>query len=150
LDYRILRLSNPYGPQQVNKNGQGLIPTVIDRAIDGKNVTIWGDGSNTRDYIYVDDVVEAFVSAIAYSGDARIFNIGSGTGSSVLEILSKVGQIVGKEVGFEFLPSRPSDPPQNILDVTLAKAELAWVAKTSLEEGLRHTIEGHTKRIRAR
>lgn len=141
LDYRILRVSNPYGPLQLNKNGQGLIPTVIDRAMTGNNLTIWGDGSNTRDYIFVEDLVEAFVKAIHYSGEIRLFNIGSGVGSSVLEIVSQVGQLMGTEVGVEFLSARKSDPPENVLDVALAKDELGWGAETNLKDGLQKTID---------
>jgi len=149
LDYGILRISNPYGPLQLNKNGQGLVPTVIDRAISGNNLTIWGDGSNTRDYIFIEDLVEAFVKTIYYSGDIRLFNIGSGVGSSVLEIVSQVGQLMNTEIGVEFLPARKSDPPENILDVTLAKDELGWVAETTHKDGLEKTIDWMLKRQEA-
>jgi UDP-glucose 4-epimerase len=141
LDYRILRVSNPYGPLQLNKNGQGLIPTVIDRAITGNNLTIWGDGSNTRDYIFVEDLVEAFVKAMHYSGNIRLFNIGSGVGSSVLEIVSQVGQLMGTEIGVEFLSARKSDPPENVLDVSMAKDGLGWSSETTLRDGLEKTID---------
>jgi UDP-glucose 4-epimerase len=141
LDYGILRISNPYGPLQLNKNGQGLIPTVIDRAISGNNLTIWGDGSNTRDYIFIEDLVDAFIKAIHYSGDIRLFNIGSGVGSSVLEIVSQVGRLMDREIGVEFMSARKSDPPENVLNVALAKDELGWGAETTLKVGLEKTID---------
>lgn len=147
LDYRILRLSNPYGPLQLNTKGQGLIPTVIEAALKGQSLPVWGDGSNTRDYIYIDDVVEAFVKAIDYKGDIRIFNVGSGVGSSVLEIVSEVTSLTGKDLDMDFLPARESDPPSNVLDVTLAKAELGWDTRTPLREGLGESIAWNMERL---
>jgi UDP-glucose 4-epimerase len=118
-----------------------LIPTVIDRAISGNNLTIWGDGSNTRDYIFIEDLVDAFIKAIHYSGDIRLFNIGSGVGSSVLEIVSQVGRLMDREIGVEFMSARKSDPPENVLNVALAKDELGWGAETTLKVGLEKTID---------
>jgi UDP-glucose 4-epimerase len=131
----------------VNKNGQGLIPTVIDRAIRGENVLVWGNGSNTRDYVYIEDVVGAFMKAIDYSGGVRTFNIGSGTGSSVLDIVSQVGELMGKDIGVDFLPGRASDPPANVLAVSLAREELGWQASTSLRDGLGTSVAWNLKRF---
>jgi UDP-glucose 4-epimerase len=147
LDYRILRLSNPFGPGQVNKKGQGLIPTVIDRAISGESLTVWGNGSNTRDYVYIEDVVDAFMKAIEYSGKVRTFNIGSGIGSSTLDIVSEVSELTNKEIKVDFSPSRATDPPANVLDVGLAKSELNWEAKTSLRDGIQSSISWYLKRL---
>jgi UDP-glucose 4-epimerase len=147
LDYRILRLSNPYGPAQLNTKGQGLIPTVIEAALRGQSLPVWGDGSNTRDYIYIDDVVEAFVKAIDYKGDIRIFNVGSGVGASVLEIVAAVTNLTGKDLDMDFLPARESDPPSNVLDVTLAKSELGWGTRTTLREGLGKSIAWNMDRL---
>jgi UDP-glucose 4-epimerase len=147
LDYRILRLSNPFGPGQVNKKGQGLIPTVIDKAISGESLTVWGNGSNTRDYVYIEDVVDAFMKAIEYSGKIRTFNIGSGIGSSTLDIVSEVSELTNKEIKVDFSPSRATDPPSNVLDVGLAKSELNWEAKTSLRDGIQSSISWYLKRL---
>ena len=147
LDYRILRLSNPFGPGQVNKKGQGLIPTVIDKAISGESLTVWGNGSNTRDYVYIEDVVDAFMKAIEYSGKVRTFNIGSGIGSSTLDIVSEVSELTNKEIKVDFSPSRATDPPSNVLDVGLAKSELNWEAKTSLKDGIQSSISWYLKRL---
>jgi UDP-glucose 4-epimerase len=147
LDYRILRLSNPFGPGQVNKKGQGLIPTVIDRAISGESLTVWGSGSNTRDYVYIEDVVDAFMKAIEYSGKVRTFNIGSGIGSSTLDIISEVSELMNKEIKVDFLPSRATDPPSNVLDVGLARSELNWEAKNSLGNGIQSSISWYLKRL---
>jgi UDP-glucose 4-epimerase len=147
LDYRILRLSNPYGPLQLNTKGQGLIPTVIEAALRGQSLPVWGDGSNTRDYIYIDDVVEAFVKAIDYKGEIRTFNVGSGVGSSVLQIVSEVTSLIDKDLRMDFLPARESDPPSNVLDITLAKAELGWGTRTTLREGLGKSIAWNMDRL---
>jgi UDP-glucose 4-epimerase len=147
LDYKILRLSNPYGPLQVNNKGQGLIPTVIEKALKGESLTVWGDGFNTRDYVYIDDLEEAFVKAVEYTGDIRTFNVGSGVGSSVLEIVSAVSELIGSEMTIDFLPGRASDPSANVLDVRLASTELGWEPKTSLSEGLGMSVEWNRERL---
>jgi UDP-glucose 4-epimerase len=147
LDYRILRLSNPYGPGQTNKNGQGLIPTVIEKAVIGDPVTVWGDGSNTRDYVYVDDVVDAFIRAASYSGAVRVFNVGSGVGLSVIDIVSDIGKLLENKIVVNHEPGRLSDPDVNILDVELAKSSLGWSAKTTFDQGLSSTMDWNRIRL---
>jgi UDP-glucose 4-epimerase len=120
---------------------------VIDRAISGESLTVWGNGSNTRDYVYIEDVVDAFMKAIEYSGKVRTFNIGSGIGSSTLDIVSEVSELTNKEIKVDFSPSRATDPPANVLDVGLAKSELNWEAKTSLRDGIQSSISWYLKRL---
>ena len=141
LDYRVFRLANPYGPGQENTKGQGLIPTVIEKVLKGQSVSVWGDGSITRDYVYIDDVVEAFVQSLNYEGDERIMNIGSGKGVSVLEVVSEVESLIGQEISIDFMPERAIDPLMNVLDISLAKRELQWNPKTDLRDGIRAAID---------
>jgi UDP-glucose 4-epimerase len=141
LDYVILRLSNPYGPHQVTKRGQGIIPRIIGSAFSGNPLEVWGDGSNIRDFIYVDDALDAICKAIRYEGGSKVLNIGSGEGHSIIDLVSEVEGQLNLKIPIEFMPSRSLDAPKNVLDVSLAHSELDWWAKTHLGEGLRKTIE---------
>jgi UDP-glucose 4-epimerase len=147
LDYTILRLSNPYGPEQLNLRGQGLIPTIIERGLNGQPLTIWGDGTTERDYLFIDDAVDAFLKALAYTGSERVFNIGSGKGTSILNLVSEIEGLLDRSVDLNFEKSRPSDPLVNVLDVALAKQILGWGPSTPLSEGLQKTVAWNRQRL---
>jgi len=147
LDYRILRISNPYGPHQVNSAGQGLVPTIIERAIKKEPLTVWGDGSNIRDYLFVEDAVGAIVKSLADNSEHKILNIGSGVGKSILDLVSEVEDLLGESIDIRFEAKRFSDAPANVLDVSLAKMVLNWAPQTSLTEGLSRTIEWNRSRL---
>ena len=147
LDYTIIRLSNPYGPGQLNLRGQGLIPTIIEGGLTGQPVTIWGDGTSERDYLFIDDAVEAFSRAVTYKGSERIFNVGSGAGTSILNLVSEIEGLLHLPIKLSFEQRRPSDPLVNILDVALAKDVLGWTPGTSLGDGLQKTVEWNRKRL---
>lgn len=149
LNYVVMRLSNPFGPGQVNTKGQGLIPTIIERALLNETLSIWGDGTSIRDYIYIDDAVAGLSSAISYKGKKSVFNIGSGFGTSVLELVAHIEEITGKKISLEFQPKRAFDAPVNLLDISLAKSELSWDPKTKLLKGLEATVLWNEMRIRS-
>jgi len=136
LDYCILRLSNVYGPYQPLNREQGVIPIFLHRAFHNVPLEIWGDGSVVRDYLYVEDLCEALVSVKEYSGEERIFNIGSGQGHSLNDLIEIIRQILGHELTRIHVPGRVYDVPENILDPGLAKREFAWQAKTDLPGGI--------------
>jgi UDP-glucose 4-epimerase len=139
LDYRILRVSNPYGVAQVSARAQGVIGNFLYRALHGLPLEIWGDGRVVRDYVHVDDVAEAFLAATAHDGPSRIFNIGSGSGHSLRDVVDIISRIVGSELDVRFEPGRRVDVPANVLDVRLAGRELGWRPTVGLEEGIRDT-----------
>ena len=141
LDYRVLRVANPYGPFQTTRKGQGVIAAVMASAIHGTPLTIWGDGRVVRDYVFVDDVIDSIEKAIAHTGDSRIFNIGSGHGRDVLEVVHTVEALTRKRLQLDFLPARPVDVPVSILDPSLAGHELDWQTRTSFEDGLAQTLD---------
>lgn len=149
LNYVVLRLSNPYGPGQINTKGQGLVPTIIESALLGKELSVWGDGTNVRDYIYVDDAVDALKKAILHEGRGSLFNIGSGQGASIMQIVSQVEEITGKPVALAFQRARAFDSPVNVLDVSLAKDFLSWIPTTGLREGLGKTVVWNQNRLKA-
>jgi UDP-glucose 4-epimerase len=104
-------------------------------------IEIWGDGSVIRDFIYIGDVAEAFAKAVNYKGIKSIFNISSGVGTSLNELIVNIESIIEYKVNCNYLPSRNFDVPVNILDNLLAKQELAWLPIVPLEDGLRRTID---------
>lgn len=131
-----LRISNPYGPGQLATRGQGFVAAAMRHAYSGETLSIWGDGSTVRDFIYVDDLARAIAHAIAYSGDKHVMNIGSGVGQSLLEIIRKIETATGHPVRVVFESSRPIDVAHNVLDIGLSQQELGWSPSTSIDEGL--------------
>jgi len=138
LDVVALRLANPYGPRHRSAT-QGVIPIFIRRILAGEPIQIWGDGGIVRDYVYIDDVVEAFLRAAAYRGPARVFNIGTGRGVSLNDLVARLRRIGGRPVEVTYLPGRAFDVPEIVLDVSRAARELGWRPRVSLEEGLART-----------
>lgn len=136
VDFRILRPSNAYGEQQPTNRGQGVIAVMAERIARGKPLEIWGSGRGRRDYIHVHDVATAVAAAMEYSGDSRIFNISSGTGSSVLDLIAAFKSRVPDLPPACHLPDRGFDVPDSILDNTLLASELGWKPVISLEEGI--------------
>ena len=140
LDYRILRVANPFGPFQVSRKSQGIIAALLSRALDDESIEIWGDGSVVRDYIFVGDAIEALVAVASDQSDTRIFNIGTGQGRSLREVIAAIERQLGKRVRIEWRPARLVDVPTSVIAIERAREVLGWVPKTSFEEGLRETI----------
>lgn len=139
LDYTIVRPSNPYGERQ-NPNGiQGAATVFLGKVAKGDSIEIWGDGEIVRDYIYIDDLVEGIYRAATINTPSRIFNLGSGTGHSLNEILKLIQQVSGREVKVEYKTKRVFDVSKIYLDITKARDELSWTAATSMESGLDKT-----------
>lgn len=136
LDYSILRISNPYGRFQAPFANQGVIAVFMAHAILDKSIDVWGDGTAVRDYIYVDDVMEACIRLLDYQGDQRIFNIGSGKGYSLQQIICLIEQELQKKIRVRYQPSRIQDVPSNVLECRLAERELAWKPVVPLTEGI--------------
>lgn len=141
LDSVILRVANPYGPFQTTRKAQGAVAHFINNILSSANINIWGDGELVRDYIYIDDVVDAILKSITYSGEHRVFNIGTGIGTSLNQLVSALEILSGTSVSVSYTDSRKIDVAYNVLDCELAKRELNWQAKTSLPVGLRKTLE---------
>lgn len=140
LEYRVLRVANPFGPYQTALKNQGVIAAFVRRALAGKPIEMWGDGSVTRDYVYIDDVVESLKLATTHEGPGRIFNIGSGEGRSLNDIVASINGLLGAAIPVDRRPGRPVDVPVSILDTTFAARELNWQPRTPFEEGLASTI----------
>jgi UDP-glucose 4-epimerase len=146
LGYVILRVSNSFGPRQVYKNGQGLIPALLGRHDRGQPVTVFGDGSATRDYIYIDDVVQAVGRAIDLSGHRQLtLNIGTGTGRSVMHVIRSIENVAGIKFRLQYVPARDSDVRHVRLDISKAREVLQWSPNTPFEDGLLRTLIVHGK-----
>jgi UDP-glucose 4-epimerase len=140
LEYRVLRVTNPFGPFQVAIKNQGVIAAFLSKALRGESIEIWGDGSAVRDFVFVDDVIDAMLSAVGDQSEHRIFNIGSGQGRSLRDIILAIELCLGRRVEIEWLPGRPIDVPVSVVSIDRAREALGWTPRTPFEEGLRKTL----------
>jgi len=141
LDYVTLRLANPYGPGQRPETAQGVITAFLYNIARGKEIVVWGDGTVVRDYVYVDDAVEAIAQAGSTVVSRCALNIGSGAGYSVLQIIEIIKEVIGHEVAIAFQSGRPFDVPSNVLDIERARSDLGWRPVTEIRDGIRSTYQ---------
>jgi UDP-glucose 4-epimerase len=132
-----LRFGNVYGPRQEPTLEGGVIAIFLDRMRDGAPTEIFGDGSQTRDFVFVGDVVEAVLAAEAHDGG--VFNVGTGVETSVLDLHGLCRRVTGVDREPELRPARPGDVLRSVIDPSLAARELGWRPRHELEEGLRKT-----------
>lgn len=142
LDYTVLRLSNPYGPKQLARSGQGVIAAWMERLKRGDAVEIWGDGTVVRDYVYIDDAVAAIMLALSEGASRCTLNVGSGVGYSLNQLHELMGHSLEIDFSVIYKPGRAADVPVNVLDISKIKQVLGWAPVTSIEEGLRQTWAG--------
>ncbi len=140
VDTCIVRIFNTYGPRMLPNDGR-VVSNFIVQALRGKPLTIYGDGSQTRSFCYVDDLISGLVRAMEKPGFFGPVNIGNPNEFTILQLAEKVRAIVGNkcEIRFEELPA--DDPVQRQPDISLAKSELGWGPTVELDEGLQRTIE---------
>ena len=137
LDGLVLRLANPYGERQRLDATQGVVPVFLGKALRGEPLQIWGDGSTVRDFLYISDVVEALLAAARYQGEERMFNVGSGEGLSLNQLVELLEVELKKPLTVEYLPSRGFDVPTNVLCIERARRCLGWRPQVPVSEGLR-------------
>jgi UDP-glucose 4-epimerase len=135
----ILRYANVYGSRQDQLGEAGVVAIFAGKILKGEKPVVYGDGTQTRDYIYVEDVVEANV--LALNGKEGTYNIGTGKETSVNELINVFSKVLGREIKPEYAPPRKGEIRRISLDGEKAKKELSFVPKYSLEEGLKKTIE---------
>lgn len=142
LRVSILRIANPYGPWHRGR-GQGALNVFLEKIRLGEPIEIWGDGQQVRDFVYIGDAVKAIkLAALAQNRPAfDVFNVGSGTGRSLLEILNHLKKITGMEPNVRYLPIRAVDVNYNVLDTKHIQDALGWVPETKFETGLESTWE---------
>ncbi|HWN18837.1 MAG TPA: NAD-dependent epimerase/dehydratase family protein [Gemmatimonadales bacterium] len=149
-----LRYANVFGPRQDPKSEAGVVSIFVSRLLAGQPLTIFGDGHQTRDYVFVKDVARANVLAasvkISKDGDfdAPAFNIATSVQRNVLDLAASVGQVLGRKPQLEFDPPRPGELLRSALDVSKAKRVLSWTPQYVFEDGLRELVDWFKKEAR--
>lgn len=146
LNAVTLRIGNPFGAGQRSTRQFGAVTTFCADALTDKPLVIFGDGSTVRDYLYIDDVIDALVTAAEVSPSRRHFNIGSGVGRSLNEIVDAVTEVLGRRPMVENRDARDFDLPVSVLDIGRARADLGWKPKVPFREGLARTVDGLRRR----
>lgn len=139
LNYVVIRPSNPFGPRQNPYSIQGAIPVFLGKILKNEPIHIWGAGDIVRDFIYVEDLAEAICRTVICDTASSVFNIGSGEGQSLNQLLGVIRNVVGHEFAVKYSEHRKYDVPQIYLDINKATAELDWKPKTTLEQGIVNT-----------
>jgi UDP-glucose 4-epimerase len=134
-----LRYANVFGPRQDPEGEAGVVAIFLNHLKAGEPCRIYGDGRQTRDYVYVGDAVSALLAAAGRSGG--VFNVGTGLETSVLELYDLCRRTAGSDAEPEHVPARPGEAQRSVVDPTLAATELGWRPRTSLEDGLQTTWE---------
>lgn len=149
LETVALRIFNAYGPNQsLPISHPPVIPRFLQQALTGGSIVLFGNGRQTRDFVYVDDVVEALVrSATAEAVNRGIINIGSGIETSIQDLVEKIALVTGKNINLISNPSKPGGVPRLVADISNAGKLLDFSPQTSLQEGLRLTLEQDSRFI---
>lgn len=140
LRYVILRLANVYGPRQNPHGEAGVVAIFTRKLLSSGQPIINGDGKQTRDYVYVGDVVEANLRALDYP-ENDTFNIGTGIETDVNRIFHLLNQLTGRNVQEQHGPPKPGEQKRSVIDYKKAKKLLGWEPKVHLEEGLKRTVD---------
>lgn len=135
----IVRPSNLYGPGQLLRGGFGLVRTLLDKALRAEPVEVWGDGNSVRDYLFIDDAVDACSRLLTQSNRSGTFNLGSGVGTSISELIGLTRRVTGRDIKVIAHPAREVDVRAIVLDSTRLGAATGWVPHTDLETGVRRT-----------
>lgn len=148
LDIKVARIFNTYGPRMHPNDGR-VVSNFIVQALSGENITIYGDGQQTRSFCYVDDLIEGFVrlmnTEIGFTGPLNLGNPGEFT---MLELAEKVLKLVGGKSKIAFMPLPLDDPKQRQPNIALAKDKLGWEPKVPLDDGLKRTVDYFTQLLR--
>jgi UDP-glucose 4-epimerase len=141
LETVILRIANAFGPEQMFRKGQGLIPAVLNRVSQCQPVQVVGDGTAVRDYVFIDDVVDALEAAAKRALPATgVFNVGSGRGHTVVDVLDALERELGHAIERLHVPARRTDTDVSVLDISAAASRLAWRPRIDFREGIRRTV----------
>lgn len=139
LDYRVIRLANPYGPYQRPNGILGVVSTFTYKALKGEEITVFGDGSVIRDFIYIDDAIRAIIKIVNGKCKYRTFNLGCGYGTSIRELIGIIEKALQIEMKVTYSPGRKADVPQNFLDISRYESIYGKLNPVSLEEGIKRT-----------
>ncbi len=141
LDYRIIRLSNPYGPFQRPNGVQGAVTTFTYKALRGEEISVYGDGSVVRDFLYIEDAVRGILKIVNGEDRHRTFNLGCGYGTSIKTVLQTIEKVLGIELNVKYSESRTVDVPTNYLDIRRYENAYGKLDPLSLEAGIKLTAD---------
>lgn len=141
LDYRVIRLANPYGPYQRPNGVLGAVTTFTYKALKNEEITVYGDGNVVRDYIFIDDAVRAIMNIVNGESRYKTFNVGCGYGTSLNQLLNIVKESLNLELNVVYKPGRKVDVPVNYLDISRYEQEYGKFNPISLQEGIRITAD---------
>ncbi len=145
LDYRVIRLSNPYGADAKTTRKQGVIPIFIQKILNKEELTIWGDGTIVRDYIYIEDAITGILKIAEYEGTEKLFNLGTSIGYTINEVLWLIkSELNVPDYPVTYQSYRLCDVQENILDITRLKSALDWSPSITLKEGI-HLVAAQMK-----
>lgn len=139
IDYTVLRYANVYGLRQDPRGEGGVVSIFIDKILRQEAVTIFGDGEQTRDYVFVEDIARANCLAIEQA-DGEVINLGTGVQTSIKELITTFEKVTGQPIKREYGPARSGDIEHSYFNSQKAKELLAWEPKVTLEEGLKRTF----------
>lgn len=140
LEIKVIRIFNTYGPRMHPKDGR-VVSNFIVQALNGDPITLYGDGSQSRSFCYVDDLIDGMLNVMETGPDfIGPINLGNPAEFTMLELAEKVLSLTGSKSKLTYLPLPQDDPRQRQPDISLAKEKLNWVPKISLEDGLKETI----------
>lgn len=139
LDYRIIRLANPYGPYQRPNGKLGVVTTFVYQALTDGKLEVFGDGSIVRDFVYIDDAIKGIIRIANGTSEYRVFNLGSGLGISINEIIQVIRNTVKNDLDIFYVATRSADVPVNYLDISRYENHYGKLKPISLEEGIRRT-----------
>ncbi len=140
VDIRIARIFNTYGPRMALQDGR-VVSNFVAQALQGQDITVFGDGSQTRSFCYVDDLVEGLVRLMNEEGMTGPVNLGNPAETTILDFARRIVELTGSRSKLVFRPLPSDDPRQRQPDITLARARLGWEPKVNIDAGLKRTID---------
>ena len=141
LDYRIIRLANPYGPYQRPNGKLGVVTTFVYKALTSGRLEVYGDGSVVRDFIYIEDAVRGIQKIVNGENDIRVFNLGSGRGTSVNQVIDAIKKTVRSDLSVSYIAGRATDVPMNYLDISRYERIFGRLDPIELEDGIKLTAQ---------
>jgi UDP-glucose 4-epimerase len=145
MDYFILRYSNPYGERQNPLGNQGVIPIFLNKIKNKEHPVIYGNGSAIRDYIYIDDVIDATMAVLNSKTNEKLFNVGSGQGTSINQLLSVMSDVTNFSVDPIYMENSGIYLPKIVLDISRIRKETGWYPKTDIKIGVLKTWDWISK-----
>jgi len=148
IDTICLRFFNVFGPRQDPKSGySGVISKFIDNAMEGTDITIYGDGKNTRDFIFVKDIARAIMQAMKYGEGFQVFNVGTETITTITQLAQTIIRVTESDIDIKYKPARDGDIKDSLSNTSNIQNELRWIPQYTLEQGLRRTISWYKSEV---